>query len=215
MLELIGILTMVIDHIGKIFFPNYLLFRMIGRFSFVIYAYLLSIGALKTKDKYRYFIRILFIAFLTQFFYYNLISFRPNVCFTLAISLLIIIIYENNKIKKNLKYCYIGLLVILDLFFGCEYGLYGIIVILIFYFLRNKSAKCIIISQTINVVLCHFIFCISEIQYISLLAIIFVLCVGKREGWQVRINWKMKYLNYMVYPIHFMVLYIIKFILGD
>lgn len=111
-----------------------------------------------------------------------------------------------------LKYGYVGLIFIMVLFLGCEYGIYGIMVILLFYFFRNKTEKCIIILQVINVVVCHFIFSISTLQFISLISLIFIFWTRKKENWYVKINWKIRYLNYLVYPIHLIIFYLIKFI---
>lgn len=39
MLELIAFLTMTIDHIGKVFFPNVVILQLVGRLAFIIYAF--------------------------------------------------------------------------------------------------------------------------------------------------------------------------------
>ena len=44
MLKLIACLTMIIDHIGVIFFPSMLIFRIIGRLSMPLFAYSLAKG---------------------------------------------------------------------------------------------------------------------------------------------------------------------------
>ena len=38
-LKIIAIISMTLDHIGIIFFPNIIFFRIIGRMSFPLFAY--------------------------------------------------------------------------------------------------------------------------------------------------------------------------------
>lgn len=49
-LKLIGIITMLIDHIGCILFPKVLLFRVIGRIAFPIFTYTTYLGYKHTKN---------------------------------------------------------------------------------------------------------------------------------------------------------------------
>ena len=44
MMKLLAMITMLIDHIGYMFFPDYRIFRTIGRLAFPIFAYQLSVG---------------------------------------------------------------------------------------------------------------------------------------------------------------------------
>ena len=57
-LKLIAALTMLIDHMGIMLFPNVAVLRCIGRISFPIFAFMISEGARYTKDKTRYFLFI-------------------------------------------------------------------------------------------------------------------------------------------------------------
>ena len=45
---------MVIDHVGSAFFPQYPVFRWIGRLAFPIFAYCLTVGLLYTHDIKKY-----------------------------------------------------------------------------------------------------------------------------------------------------------------
>ena len=49
---------MVIDHVGYIIFPNVLTFRIIGRISFPIFAFMIANGTKYTKNKLKYFLLI-------------------------------------------------------------------------------------------------------------------------------------------------------------
>ena len=66
LLKLIAIVTMLIDHMGAIFFPQYRVMRVIGRIAFPIYAYCLTVGCVYTHDMLRYVQRIVLLALIAQ-----------------------------------------------------------------------------------------------------------------------------------------------------
>ena len=64
-LKLIACITMLLDHIGLVFFPGSFL-RIIGRLSFPIYCYLLSEGVCHTRNRCRYGCRLLICTVLAE-----------------------------------------------------------------------------------------------------------------------------------------------------
>ena len=57
-LKLIAAVTMFIDHAGLILFPQYRIFRIIGRLAFPIYAYCIAEGFRYTRNRKKYFLRV-------------------------------------------------------------------------------------------------------------------------------------------------------------
>ncbi|MFH0897541.1 MAG: TraX family protein [Candidatus Bathyarchaeota archaeon] len=53
-LKWIAIISMTIDHLGAIIYPDYLLLRVIGRLAFPIFSYLLVLGVGSTRSKGHY-----------------------------------------------------------------------------------------------------------------------------------------------------------------
>ena len=53
-LKLFAILTMVVDHVGTVFFPQHPEFRWVGRLAFPIFCYCLTVGLMYTRDIRRY-----------------------------------------------------------------------------------------------------------------------------------------------------------------
>ena len=49
-LKVIAILSMTVDHVGSAFFPQYPVFRWIGRMAFPIFCYCLTVGLLYTRE---------------------------------------------------------------------------------------------------------------------------------------------------------------------
>ena len=56
-LKWIAIISMLIDHIGLVLFPEEQIFRIIGRLAFPIFAYTLTEGFLHTGNIKKYLIR--------------------------------------------------------------------------------------------------------------------------------------------------------------
>lgn len=65
-LKLIALITMTIDHVGAILLPQYPILRIIGRLSFPIYCFLIAVGATHTRSKFRYLLRLLMFAFVSE-----------------------------------------------------------------------------------------------------------------------------------------------------
>ncbi|SCW87121.1 TraX protein, partial [Paenibacillus tianmuensis] len=50
MIQIIAYFTMSLDHIGRLFFPNIVLFSLLGRLAFPLFAYGIAIGYTKTSN---------------------------------------------------------------------------------------------------------------------------------------------------------------------
>ena len=65
-LKMIAMLSMLADHIGAVLFPEQILFRVIGRLAFPIFAYTLVEGFFYTHDIKKYMCRIGILALLSE-----------------------------------------------------------------------------------------------------------------------------------------------------
>lgn len=68
-LKAIACLSMLIDHIGLLFFPSHEIFRMIGRLAFPIFAFFIGEGCRYTSSKLKYFLRVSILGILCQAVY--------------------------------------------------------------------------------------------------------------------------------------------------
>ncbi len=74
-LKLIALVTMLIDHVGYMFFEDMRIFRTIGRIAFPIFAYQLAMGFRHTSNRVRYLGRLVIFSIISYFPY---IYFDPN-----------------------------------------------------------------------------------------------------------------------------------------
>ena len=104
-LKLVAIISMFIDHVGAAFFPEYPIFRWLGRLAFPIFCYCMTVGMLYTSNIRRYLGRLGLFAVISQPFW--ILAFNPqdilgnltnwNIFFTLFISLLAVWGFKEKK----------------------------------------------------------------------------------------------------------------------
>ena len=136
---------MAIDHIGVLFFPEQLLFRVVGRASFPLYAFLIAEGSRKTSDARKYLFRLLTFAVISQLPYMlfrqaaGIQYMKLNIFFTLAGGLLALIALNRLPLRYSLS-SVAGILALA--YYGpFDYGAYGVATILASgLFLRLRSA---------------------------------------------------------------------------
>lgn len=162
-LKVIAMTTMLIDHIGYLFFPSMMIFRTVGRIAFPIFAYLIGVGYNHTSSLKKYMLRIFLFALVTQIpysFFNRSLTFEPynlNILFTLVLGLVFIHLINDSiqllKSKVTIKHLRIPLNVSFLLLIlsineyikfvgygrGLEYGWYGIVLILIFYYSKEQT----------------------------------------------------------------------------
>ena len=215
MIELVAVVSMIIDHVGFVFFPEMIIFQIIGRLSFPLYAYLIALGYSRTKNSIIYFFRVLVLAIVSQWFFNYLISpIKLNVCFTLSFSIISLIVFESNRINKVLKLFLYILILFLALLLGCEYGSYGILLVLLFHlYIRNQHDKTYkiyaITSIILLIIVSMFVFSFSIIHLYSILSLPIILLTPKNIQ-KIKVN-SIKHINYLVYPLHLLIMFLIRF----
>ena len=149
MLEIIAMITMLVDHVGLVFFPNEEWLRIIGRIAFPIYAFFLVRGYQKTRNLKSYTFRLFIIALVAQLPYTYLFKFYQfNVVFTLLVALAALIILDRIKNKRK-AYLWVGLLIILTTVIPFDYGSYGVILAIIYRYLNMMIG--LILHAALNV----------------------------------------------------------------
>lgn len=98
-LKYIAALTMLIDHAGLLLFPRNILFRIIGRLAFPIFAFMIAEGCRYTRNKLKYFLSVFILGFACQVVYF-LYDRSLDMCILITFSLSILIIYAMQCFKE-------------------------------------------------------------------------------------------------------------------
>lgn len=219
-LKLIAVIAMVADHsayllsgdipllrmslltLGETSITVYYLLRRIGRLAFPIFCFLISEGYLHTRNKKRYARNLLLFALISEL-PFNLMAggslFFPgkqNIYFTLLMGLLMIHIAETvpEEWKKALLLLgAAGLTLLLD----ADYGLKGALLVLLVYVLRSRSALRAVLAYPL---LSGGLAALAAFLPISLYN-------GKRGFIQKPL---VKYSFYLFYPLHILLLLLIR-----
>lgn len=201
-LKWIAIITMCMDHVGAVFFPHILAFRIIGRLAFPLFAFLLVEGFLHTSNENKYLMRLGIFALLSEIpfdlvFQGRAISFEhQNVFFTLFLSLLLLVV--NTRIEKNSLRLFLSLLIFLGAAFGrVDYNFAGLLIVLGFYYFRNNRKYQCIGFIILNLACFGF----ATIQAAACGAVLFIWLYNGEKGKS------MKYFFYSFYPLHLLVIY--------
>lgn len=205
-LKIIALTTMIIDHIGAFLFPQYIIFRVIGRISFPIFAFLIVEGFYHTSDLKKYMMRLASFAIISEV-PFDLVTTgkvlefgHQNVFFTLLIGVLLMYFYESQYTKVAKAGCVILLLLAGDIF-RTDYGAWGVLMIFCFYLFRNNVTGIVISIAFIN------IFAFGYLQAFAVIALLPICLYNGNKGKS------MKYFFYAIYPIHLLILFLIKMII--
>ena len=232
-LIIIAMFTMLIDHIGFVLIKNgklygydialyenavslaaakpwltlYTICRMIGRISFPIYAFLIVEGFRKTSNVFKYILRILALAIISEI-PYDLMIFNKclssdclmlqNVLFTYFIGLLMLLVVRAlNSISEILSLVPAVLAVVACFFLKTDYWLEGIILIYIYYMFRyDLNVKCLLM------LIVTFLMSMKNYFGFGVVSVIFVYFYDGQKGFL-----DLRRFHYLFYPLHMLVLY--------
>ena len=207
MLRLIALMTMLIDHIGVVFFPDYIIFRIVGRLAFPLFAWGIARGYRHTHSFKKYALRLLVLGIITQYPYMKLFDTQGlNICITLFVSLIALKLYDNKD--KAIRLVSLGSLfaaiLVLEFAFNIEleYGLYGVLTVLGFHIFWEDWA--LVAYQGLLTLFATPAYGYHSIQLYSIISSPLVIVLKKYDF---RLN---KALQYGFYPIHIIILLVIK-----
>ena len=206
-LKWIAVLTMVIDHVGAILFPDQIWMRVIGRVAFPIYAYCLAEGFRYTSDYRRYLGRLALFAILSEIpfdlaFYGVPFSFaHQHVFFTLTLGLILLWVLE--RCREQLLLCAgaFAVLCFLAQALHMDYGAGGLLMVFAFYLARQGTSPWI--GWGIFVFINLFGYA-GGVQWAAILAL---LPIGLYSG---KAGKKKQRFFYWIYPLHLLLLWVIE-----
>ncbi|AZK48038.1 TraX family protein [Paenibacillus lentus] len=136
-MQFLAMLTMLIDHVGLLFFPDQPLWRIIGRIAFPLYAYALAQGHQHTSSHSKYVIRLFSIAVVSQIPYQLVFDTNElNVVASLCVAAVLL-----RALDRLSHSCFSFILIVFVCFlfeiFPFEYGAYGLLLMLIFNYMKS------------------------------------------------------------------------------
>ena len=210
-MQWLAMLTMLIDHIGAVFYTDYQFFRMIGRLSFPIYVYLMVLGYQRTSHLPKYLVRVFLLALLSQIpFQLAFDTDGINVIGTLFISLLVMHLLDLCKKQVVLQiFIVIPFIYLLELF-PFDYGAYGLLLMLIYRYAIHRPLLMIGLHGLLEI-----IFLILKGWFIQFISLSITYCLAFFSPITASLN-ACRAPNWLwrsFYPLHLIIIYlIVKFL---
>lgn len=231
-LKLIAAITMFLDHLGLILFPQSLSLRIVGRIAMPIYAFLIAEGCRYTRSRLRYFLGIFLLGSGCQLVYY---FFDGSMYFNILItfSLAILMIYALQELKGALARgkaasIFLAFLVFsavvfavftLNRYFTIDYGFWGCM-LPVFAAVFHRHGDWIgpmdgkLDDPRIHASVMMFVQLLTwktmgGIQFFALMALPLLLCYNGTRG-----KGNLKYFFYLFYPLHLALLQGIAMVLA-
>lgn len=202
-LKWIAIITMVIDHVGAILYPQEILFRVIGRIAFPIFCFLIVEGFFHTRDVGRYMLRLGGFALISEVPYdlafrgKVLEMYNQNVFFTLVLGVFLMYLLEKST-QFPVRAGAILLVMVIAEILHTDYGSVGILLILLYYRFHERQKTGMCLGAVWNLLAG------VSVQCFGVLATPFLALYNGQRGP------KIKYFFYIFYPAHLLVLYAVK-----
>lgn len=207
-MQFIAMITMLMDHIGLMFFPSDPVWRLIGRIAFPIYAYALVQGYIHTSNFKKYAVRLLIIGALSQIPYQLAINHDGlNVVLTLLASLLVLRMLDH--IQPGLVSIWIiaGFSILMEVL-PFDYGAYGLLLVLIFKYAR--STQMLLMHGLLNLVyLLAYGWVIQMVSLVPTLMIVF----GPRLWERLEARRMPAWIWRSFYPAHLALLAVIAYVM--
>lgn len=233
-LKIIAMILMLGDHMWATIIPGNQWLTSIGRLAFPIFAFQIAEGAVRTKDLNKYIKRMFIFALISEI-PFNLMydggiiyPFHQNVLFTFLIALLLIKFTEYMKAKNAYFFipatiisCFVGYA--LGFITMSDYFGYGVLTVLLFYFSRQFKFSwlwellgmiCIhgfmMVGIEFTVSIFGFEFLLPQ-QAFAVLALIPIWLYNGKSGTK---NKYIQYGCYAFYPVHMLILSLIRYIIA-
>lgn len=230
-LKIIALVSMTIDHTGLLLMDNNKLMRNFGRLAFPIFAYMIAEGCRYTKNKRKYFLRIFVLGLLCQTVYYIAEkNTDQGILMTFSVSILLsyAVLWAQNKIRESsedtghinkiLPWLLAAALILLAAvisgeirllpggrYLSFDYGFYGMLLPVLIVFGRDEKQKLLLAAAGMILTAIS----MGGFQWYSLAALIPLACYNGQRG-----KWNMKYLFYIYYPLHMVVIYGLSMLIG-
>mgnify|MGYP003303308116 FL=1 len=217
-LKIIALISMTIDHIGMQLFPRVGLLRILGRLAFPIFAFMIAEGCCHTRNRKKYLLSMASLAALCQLVYLLAMgSVYMSVLVTFSLSILLVYAIDFGK-KLGGAAWLVSLTVFTAIYFlteilplllrstdyGIDYGFWGVLLPVVVYLAKDRPRKLLMAALA----LCMIAIGSSPAQWWGLSAIPLLALYNGKRGKR-----KMKYLFYVYYPAHLVVIHLLSYMM--
>jgi len=211
MIKFIAAVCMLIDHIGFMFFPEYLIFRIVGRLAMPLFAFCMArafSSGMEFDKSFKYFVRLFIFAVVSQIPYHFFIPGSLNVGFTWLIGfmlLFVVVKFFDMPVFYASFFAVVAVFcLVFTIVFPVDYGLYGVLYPLVLYFGFFKLNKYKLLGALVGsclILLVYFYHRSGHPLQLFALFSVFVIGVVYRFDCDRLINLK-KWVYYVFYPVH-------------
>ena len=238
MIKVIAIIAMTIDHIAWLRFPGYpheivpIVLHIIGRITCPIMCYFIAEGYHYTKDINKYTTRLFVFAFISHFayvfasanfvdwksfipFYYGDILNQTSIMWSLAWGLVMLRVIHSKKIKENIQPFLVILICLIS--FISDWSCIASLCVLAFDTNRENFKKQMLwMVFYVSIYSIVYFFAIDKlyglIQMAVVLSIPIIRMYNGQRGHSKRTNQILKWMFYIYYPLHLLVIGWIQFV---
>ncbi|MBR3978435.1 MAG: hypothetical protein IKJ94_02285 [Oscillospiraceae bacterium] len=216
LLKFLALVCMTVDHVGMVFFPEYIVFRQIGRLAFPIFAYMIAEGCHHTHRMGSYLGKMVLAGAVCQVVYYFFMDSLYQ-CVLVTFSLAIALIWLLKKAREGsgfwyfLSLCGIGAVYFVTerlaaylpgTDYAVDYGFFGVMLPVAVYLGRTKGEKLALTA----IVLLALVMTTGAIQMYALLTIPLLALYNGKRGKGLG-----KYFFYVYYPLHLVVIQVVAY----
>ena len=155
MLKIIAMISMVFDHAGDMFFPDVMWPRMIGRLAMPLFSFCIAEGFAHTRDKTKYLCRLGLFALISEIPFDLAFEGRPglghqNIMLTFFLAVAALLLFDRIRGEKTaeggrmpvgktvLGALAVAGIAVLALLLRADYTVFAVIAVFLFYVLRQQ-----------------------------------------------------------------------------
>ena len=219
-LKIIAMISMVLDHMGDIFFPEITALRFLGRIAMPVFAFCIAEGYAHTRDKMKYLTRLGLFALISEVPFDLAFSGKiglehQNIMLTFFLAVSALMLYD--RVAKGTEteekpdylrmlggFGFVLLFAIMAILLRADYTFFGVIAVFVFYVLRDHAWP---FREVAGVL---FLAITRTMGYYAgtILSLIPIAMYNGKRGKG------LKWLFYVFYPGHLLVLYLICRMIG-
>ena len=219
-LKIIAMVSMVLDHVGDVFFPGVRWMRYAGRIAMPVFAFCVAEGYAHTRDRRKYIARIGAFALISEIPFDLAFFDRPgfehqNIMVTFFLALIALELFERLRgplneetgrygtVRTFLGNAAVMAVAVLELVLRTDYSMFGVIAVFLFYVTRDAHP---LVHSGSGVAFLALTRTMGYYRATGLSFLPLALYNGKRGR-------GLKWLFYLFYPGHALLLYMIRMML--